>query len=330
MKMESSLLIDKPKTYAHWWTFVPVIPASRHDHGYSALKRQWFDHTMNCLSGGPGDWKLKSSRGFYVQGHEDHIAPVLFHIWASFPDAAWVGPLLDLWDIAHGVVRRVQWSYSWEQRTNGKNPITDIVLCWEDSDGQAVVVIEAKRPGGVLSAKDLDGGARYLDMPSIRPYERKSAVYLVDKADVERTKAAIPGTPVTSWQDMGRLQAGLMLRTASRGHAGHLQACVAKHYADLGMPFDQALADLLADTDFTGERRRYDAVFRLGLADPLERFLIGGEVTFCARSGRMPEPPFAWLADEPSFLEVWAARSSAQRQTTDERAKPLWRLPPTG
>jgi len=46
--------------------------------------------------------------------------------------------------------------------------ITDIVLCWEADLGQAVFVIEAKRVGGKLSDKDLDGGSAYLQLPSIK------------------------------------------------------------------------------------------------------------------------------------------------------------------
>ena len=323
--LENSLLIVKPKTYARWWTFVPVIPSSRNDHGYHALKRQWADHTMNCLSGGPGDWKLSSWRGFYVEQREDHIATVLFDIWAAFPDPSWVGPLLGLWGIAHREVRRVRWSFSWEQRTGSRLNIADIVLCWEDADGQAVIVIETKRPGGSLSAKDLDGGAKYLHMPLLRSYDRRFMVYLIDAADVTRAKALLPsGALIASWQNMGKLQADLISRHAHGSLALRLKAFVAKHYADLSMPIDPALARLLAVDEFTGEPRRYDLVRGLGLPAPLERFLIGAEVTFCARSGRMPEAPYAWLAEEPSFPEVCAAKA----QTTNDRAKPLWRLPP--
>src|SRR5258708_39778147 len=112
----SSLLITEPRTYANWWTFVPVIPPSREDLEYKILKRQWADHTMNCLSDKTGSWKLSSSRGFYVEHREDHIATILFHIWALFPDVGWVGKLLELWGIEHGNISRARWSYSWEQK----------------------------------------------------------------------------------------------------------------------------------------------------------------------------------------------------------------------
>jgi hypothetical protein len=324
--VENSLLIETPKTYAHWWTFVPVLPSGRNDPAYLVLKRQWCDHTMNCIAPVPGGWKLKSNRGFYVEPREDHIATVLFHIWAAFPDTSWVGPLLDLWDIAHGEVSRVRWSYSWEQKSEkSKRPdITDIVLSWEDEEGQAVIIIETKRAGGKLTEKDLNGGVRYLDMPSIRPFERKYMVYLVDEGDLPSTISALPsGTPATSWQQLGQLQADLIENYESSATHGLLKAYISKHYYDLGMPFAQEYLKHIENKIFTGTQDRYQTATQLGLADSLERFLIGSEVTFCARSNRMPELPYAWLADEPSFPDVVSEKS----QTTQDRGKPLWRLP---
>lgn len=135
--MQSSLLFDEPRTYLYWWTFIPVLPGSSEDPLYRVLKRLWADHTMNCLSNKSGAWKLASSRGFYVHGREDHITPVLFHIWAAFPDCCWVHSLLDLWKVEHGAIKRVKWSYSWEQKRDlSRRPdITDIVLCWEGEHG---------------------------------------------------------------------------------------------------------------------------------------------------------------------------------------------------
>lgn len=302
-----------------------MLPAGRDDPAYAVLKRQWADHTMNCIARDGEGWRLTSTRGFYVERREDHIATVLFHIWAALPDASWVGPFLDLWGVPHGGVRRVRWSYSWEQRSEGaKRPdITDIVLSWEDEDGQAVVIIETKRAGGKLSEKDVNGGIRYLNMPSIRPFPRKSMVYLVDERDLPAAVTALPpGTPAVSWQRMGRLQAELVGRLEGAA-SGLLKACVSKHYADLGMPFDTGLLALLDGVVFAGTRERYRAAELLGLVSTLERFLVGSEVTFCARMGRMPEPPYAWLAQEPSFPDVVAAKA----QSRQERERPLWRLP---
>jgi hypothetical protein len=85
-----SILSLNPKTYSHWWTFIPVLPIDRDHLEYKILRRQWADHTMNPLKYQGGFWKPNSSRGFYVEHREDHISTVLFHLWALFP-SNWPG-----------------------------------------------------------------------------------------------------------------------------------------------------------------------------------------------------------------------------------------------
>lgn len=323
----SSLLFQSPKTYAKWWTFVPVLPASRDSHEYKMLRRQWADHTMNCLSVKDGILKLTSSRGFYVENREDHIMTVLFHIWAMFPDVSWVGPLLDLWGAPHGQLKRAAWSYSWEQKRDkaSRPDITDIVVSYEDEHGQGILVLEAKRPGGRLKENELDGGVRYLTMPSIRPFVRKRCGFLVDERDAPAAIRALPpAAGVVSWQDMGRLQKKLVSQLRlPQAIREQIATCVARHYADLGMNFDSMAANQLDCHLFTGSEDRYQLVHEMRTPSSVERFLLGAEVTFCARAGRMPRPPFSWLSEEPSFVDIVQQRP----QTTRDREVPLWRLP---
>jgi|GEM_PF-1962709 hypothetical protein len=328
----SSLLIDNPRTYANWWTFIPVLPSSRETLEYEILKRQWADHTMNCLSNKTGLWKLSSSRGFYVERREDHITTVLFHIWALFPDTKWVGRLLDLWQISHSRVTRARWSYSWEQKRDkaSRPDICDIVLCYEDETGQGVVVVEAKRPGGALSDKDLNGGQRYLELPSLRSFRRRRCVFLVDEHDKYSAISKLPSnTPVTSWQAMGRLQTELSDDLPiSSDHRARIGTYIARHYADLSLGFDSLDPEAFEASEFTGTHDRYRRIQEGRLPSSVERFLLGAEVSFCARTGRMPQPPFAWLAEEPSFVDVVKrSRGSGLLQTTQDREKALWRLP---
>jgi hypothetical protein len=320
----TGILIETPRTYSHWWLCVPVLPADRLDPRYTVLRRLWADHTMNCVRADGKQWRLASTRGFYVEPREDHITPALFDIWAAMPDFRWVGPLLDLWGIPHGIVTRANWSYGWEQRRSPRErpDITDIVLCWEDESGAAVLVIEAKRAGGKLTPKDLCGGKRYLGMPSIRPFCRRSVAFLLAARDTTAARAALPtGTPVASWEDVGRLQVTMLqsLRLTAPD-ANRVMFAVRRHYSDLGF--------VLADTPETGSSEafdgtpaRYDGVRALGLPAPVERFLLGSEVRFCARSGRRPHPPFPWLAHESGFVDI-----ASTPQPTSERERPLWRL----
>jgi hypothetical protein len=323
--MQSSLLFEDPKTYLYWWTIIPVLPENQDDPHYKMLKRLWADHTMNCLSKKTGTWKLASSRGFYVQRREDYITPALFHIWAAFPDCTWVTSLLDSWEIPHGSVQRVKWSYSWEQkRHQSRRPdITDIVLCWEDEQGQAVLVIEVKRPGGALSDKDLNGGVAYLQLPSIRPFKRKSVAFLLADADISAASAKLPAkTLIASWQTIGELQAAHASRLAVPLPVQNLVCSyIGKHYADLGMSLGSAL-DLSNDELFDGSATRYEGIRALNLPSSVQRFLLGSEAVFSARLGRMPDAPLDWLTHEPSFIDVVLAKS----QTTSDREQPYWRL----
>lgn len=324
MTNQSSMLFEKPRTYKYWWTFVPVLPRTREDQAYGMLRRQWADHTMNTLIR-KGDRVVPGSRGMYVEGREDHITPCLFQIWAAFPGTAWVPRLLALWNVVpEGDVTAVRWSYSWEERRIGEKSITDIVVNWRDRRGDAVLVIEAKRKGGKLSRKDLDGGSNYLTMPSIRRLTRRHVGFLVDVRDAPTVTASVAaGTPVAVWQDMGRAQAASVADVSvTEAERSKMRSLIARHHSDHGTGYDEVAARALDGVCFDGSSARYEAVRNLNLPSEVELFYLGSEVSLCARRGVMPEPPFAWLAGEPSLLEI-----RALRQSTPERETAWWRLP---
>jgi hypothetical protein len=204
------------------------------------------------------------------------------------------------------------------------------VLCYVDEEGQGILVIEAKVPAGKLKPKDLDGGLHYINMPSLRPFKRSQCAFLVDQNYVAGAKARLPpGTRVNSWQAMGHLQSECALQLSLPEPACKIvQSYIARHYADLGMAFDSATAASLDVSQFTGTMDRYARVRELQLQSSIERFLLGSEVTFCSRQGRMPEPPFIWLATEPSLLEIWQSFLEGRPlQRMQVHQQPLWRLP---
>jgi hypothetical protein len=89
---------------------------------------------------------------------------------------------------------------------------------------------------------------------------------------------------------------------------------------DLNLSLDSNSAQ--TGEHFDGSRARYQNIRALSLPSSVERFLLGSEVSFCAREGRMPEPPLQWLVTEPSFIDIVIAKA----QTTLDRQQPLWRL----
>jgi hypothetical protein len=304
-----------------------MIPARRADKRYKILRRVWADKTMNVIRQTPQGWKHASNRGSYVEGHEDYMTIALFEIWAAFPDAQWAERLLDAWGIAHGLVTRVNWSYEWAQRSVDRKAwdIADIVLCWEDDQGQGVVVIEAKRPGGKLTEKDLAGGLRYLDVQGLKPFGRKHVHYLVAEKDIPPARSRLPpGTPLSSWEDLGRLQISLIQAAEGNLQGMRLAAAyTAIHYSQLGVPTGSLVdeCEMPSMQLFDGGEERYAIIRSMQMPETIERYLVSSEVMFCARRGIMPTAPFSWLSDEPGLADV-----DGLAQTTPERTAVLWEL----
>ncbi|MBX6322972.1 MAG: hypothetical protein IRY94_14175 [Rhodospirillaceae bacterium] len=218
---------------------------------------------MNPLVFRDGRWKPGSSRGFYIENREDHIATVLFQIWAMFDKPRWVAALLDECRIPHGRgISRARWSYSFEQRrSSGLRPdITDIVLSFEDEEGEALAVIETKKRGGKLSEKDKRPDSFYLELPSIRPFARKHIAFIVDAHDAPQVLHELEGrVPVLTWQRLGVLQldaiAGLRV---SDDLKLQLRQYVKAHYAHHSVEIDSSdRVQDLAMAPFNGTRGRY-------------------------------------------------------------------------
>jgi hypothetical protein len=322
---DSLFLIESPKTFRYWWTFIPALPLSRDSQNYRALRRHWADHTMNTLVRKDGIL-MPGPRSAYVPGREDHLTPVLFNIWAAIPSAITGRFLLDLLLVPHSEVTALQIGYSWEQKRSLKRrpDVTDIVVAWRDDDGDGVVVIEAKRKGGKLQGKDLAGGASYMDLPSIRPFARKHMVFLVDEQDAASTQGRLPlASRIVSWQEMGKAQSTAALSLGlPASESAFLQALIARHYEDMDAGFDPKMAGSVPDT-FAGNEATYEAIRAKGLPQTIEAFLLGSAATLSARKGIMPDPPFDWLRSEPALDDL-----AALRQPTSEREYPYWRLPP--
>src|SRR5258705_6374957 len=119
----------------------------RLSRAYRRLWRQFADHTMNTATITDGVAK-PGSRGFYVEGREDHLVPAFFENFALLPDFQWLDDLLSRLAIPHdGGISDAAWSYSYEEVLAGERRprIADIVVMWRENKGEAILVIEAKR-----------------------------------------------------------------------------------------------------------------------------------------------------------------------------------------
>ena len=97
----SPFLATSPQcVHRYWWTCVPALPTMRGSPADRALKRIWFDHTMNTFRVSADGAVRPNARGFYTEGTEDHVVPALFQTWAIFPEvASWMPELLALFGI---------------------------------------------------------------------------------------------------------------------------------------------------------------------------------------------------------------------------------------
>lgn len=332
--LSSPYLVDGPRrVHRHWWTVVPALPEGRDTQEAHALRRVWFDHTMNTFKEAPDGSLQPGARGFYTEGTEDHLTPAVFQTWAALgTPQAWLPRLLELFGLAPaGQVEAARWCYFFEEYTaDGKRPIADIVLAWRDEAGEAVLVIEAKRRGTQLASKDLTDLGRYLRMPSIAAVARRHLGLLVDEADLPTVRLRLLNAwPLTSWQALigAQIDAAQHLE-GSMAVAREVARLITLHAAHQGVGRPPGPMPL-ALTQAEGTPESYAAITAAAEAPPaIIRFLLGSEAALALRAGRRPAAPLRWLDDVPAADEIWhrSRTSPAGKQTTAERQVARWRL----
>ena len=180
-----------------------MLPADQHDHAYHALRRVWGDHTMS------------SARGFYRTGTEDHITSTLFHQWALFPEPNWVAALVGTIGGEAGTVQRVRWAYECNETLDASlRPfhgrdfiIPDIILCYEDEAGPAIVACEVKKPGKAAKLSDARKLESYVNLASVRRFTRRYCCFIVSEQCAEKTRqASSKRFPVLTWERLRELQ----------------------------------------------------------------------------------------------------------------------------
>lgn len=198
--------------HRHWWTTLLALPTGTDTPGYAALRRVWADNTINTVFvDESGDLRSKSKRGIYRTDSEDHLMVALFENWAALPDCSWVAPFLDACGIRpSGNVQAVGWSYEYTQDRPGKKPgklTADIVVYWQDQNGEAVLVLETKKPGNrQWGEKDLPDSSPYCDVPGFDGIVRRYACMLVAADDAAAMASLLRNQPVLTWERLLSLQ----------------------------------------------------------------------------------------------------------------------------
>lgn len=205
----------------------------------------WHDHTMK---------KLKEVHPFMNPKREVHLVATLFENFAILPPT-WIKHLHDRsslgLDVGH--VTDVNWGYEvWAGNKEGSNCV-DVAIHLKDEHRDAVIVVEAKKPGGTLGRKDLDPGT-YLDQPSFGFTKRRALLYLVGEEDVEFVKENVLETGnhhwgVLGWQELAGLQIGLVQELAADPPLRHFIASAIQYqFAQHGLPPD-SLSSLYLSTE---------------------------------------------------------------------------------
>ncbi|MCY4588755.1 MAG: hypothetical protein OXB98_22250 [Bryobacterales bacterium] len=310
---------EGPTELKVWWHGVAALPEGPQDHAYYALRRVWADHTM----AGP--------RGFYRPRSEDHLTPALFQNFALFSDFDWLHEILGIVGGEAGKVARVRWAYLCEerldaklQRSHGRNfIIPDILVFWEDDQGEGLIGFEVKRHGGAADAKDSRKLESYVDLPSTRGIDRRYGCLLVcDRQATRSLDATNKRWPVLTWERVGCIQ---QKATYSLPSPEEIRACtsqwIARQFMRYGIDLDGVGAD--APESFGarfGTKDAYDTIENLRAPGSVKRFLKGSECVEAAWQGHEPESPMEWLKHEPTAEQL----RGKKWQTTEDRRVRRW------
>jgi hypothetical protein len=322
------LATSNPQQRCHhrWWTALPAIPATRGCAAYRRLSRHFADHTMNAFRNST-DPIVLGSRGFYVEGREDHLVPAVFENFSMFPNFQWLEQLLASFSIPfEGEITKAAWSYSYSELLPGKGrPHADIVICWRDQGGRAVLVIEAKKPGcgrNGFNTKDYPQIGHYLGYRAMHGIQRRHQALLLDQRDLRCLPAELQDSPkVITWQELIEIQrTGVQRLDVSENIRRLVLARLDAHHSALGLtPNSPEAGDVRADAT------RYAELQALDAPECIKAWLIGSEVFFAARqSSPAIQPPYGWLADELTMSDY----SRQKRQSTAEREQPVWLIEP--
>ena len=302
-----------------WWHGIAALPDSRHDHAYYALRRVWADHTM------------AGSRGFYRPRSEDHLTPALFQNFAVFSDFGWLHEILGIVDGEASRIARVTWAYLCEERLDAKlRPfhkrdfiIPDILVYWEDDQGDGLIGFEVKRPGKAATADDSRKLESYVDLPSTRGIERRYRCLLVcDRQATKSSDATDKRWPVLTWEKVGCIQ---QTAAYSLPCPEEVRTCASQWIARQFMRYEIDLDSAGADASESfgaryGTQNAYGTIENLRAPDSVKRFLRGSECVEAAWQGYEPEPPIEWLKDEPTAEEL----RRRKWQTTEDRRVRRW------
>jgi hypothetical protein len=270
------------------------------------MMRVFMDHTV-----GP-------AQGPYNPSAERHLVVSFFENFAIDTQHRWVRSLGERLGMVRGEISNACWSYEYEEklatsRRNGGPGIADVVVSWRDEAGEAVIVFEAKRPGGVgktgLAPEDDPRNGAYLQYARIRPIDRRQQMLLLAARDIHDLPNELRGDArVLAWEELAQMQLECTAEYAG-SRCPELMDALLEHYATLGIQAN------IGDVPTPRESEASATAFTW-----LEHYRSFVE----NRRRVIPLPPIEWMAEEPDSV----AFRSQRKQSTQQREEPLWRCRP--
>jgi hypothetical protein len=207
--------LDGNRNPKYWWGALPCIPSGRDVASYKRLRHIWADQTRFRLDDG------QRVSEFIVPRWETNITATLWENFTLFDSRTWVPALVAQSGLENLTepVADCQWSYGWGT-TGPPDKMADIIIHFRtEMNKQGIIIVEAKRPGGTLSEKDINP-SYYLDIPELKAITgSRWLIYCVDQADLEKAKNSVDEEQVErcgfiTWQDLGGLQIRLAKKLA--------------------------------------------------------------------------------------------------------------------
>ena len=294
----------------HWWTCLPALPNSKEDYAYTRLMRLFADHTLNSTVG-------TSKRSVYKHGGEDHLVMSFFENFSVDAHYRWVDFIARRLEMKSGPIVAARWSYAFEERVFGeaRPRIADLILHWRDSAGDAVVVIEAKRKGGLpkgLGSKDDPDSKYYMHYSAVRDISRKQQMLLVDQSDVKLLPSHLVSDPrLITWQEFSQLQRDIFVYLAGSTNADAVDAKLVAQYREIGL----APGEPSKLVEFSSAQTEEDAL--------IDRWSQACDLYLEYRkTGTFARVPGVWL-NEPDRKTLLGRKA----QSTRDRELSIWKIP---
>lgn len=213
-------MIDPP-----WWACLPKIPDTPEAVEFRILMRVFADPTA------PSSW------GAYNPRSEQHQVVNFFENFRLDAGNVWISFLLRRLGLGRASVVHAQWSYEYADPDTSR--LADLVIGYEDANGQGVIVIEAKKTsdclGSGLSEKDDPTRSTYLEFGQISRMQRKVQMLLVPQCAIKNLPVHVrAGGMLITWEELAALQQHIF-EVAAGEHRTLVARALRMHHAFLGI-----------------------------------------------------------------------------------------------